>query len=81
MCLGPPTTAASTTKATTVASTTSRTFLAPSAPKNVRAAAESTTAIRVFWEEPDQPHGKIKNYTVVTRRSPGNIKYCQFNYT
>jgi hypothetical protein len=40
--------------------------LAPSKPRNVNAAAENTTAIRVFWQEPDQPHGKITKYTVVT---------------
>ena len=65
--IGPPTTAPPTTLATTTASTpTMPVVLAPSKPRNVNAAAENTTAIRVFWQEPDQPHGKITKYTVVT---------------
>ena len=63
--VGPPTTPPPTTLATTTASIPTP-VLAPSKPKNVKAAAENTTAIRVFWLEPDQPHGKIKKYTVVT---------------
>jgi hypothetical protein len=50
-------------------------MLAPSAPKNVKAAAENTTAIRVFWQEPDQPHGKIKKYTVVTHKVPDGGRF------
>jgi hypothetical protein len=54
-------------------------MLAPSAPKNVKAAAENTTAIRVFWQEPDQPHGKIKKYTVVTHKVPDGGRFEPVN--